>query len=91
MYYELYCDRHKTQYCIKCYSITDAYHYYLRHFSTIGDWIYYLRVAHTFLHKVKNEQTMIAIFHNVFKESFLIEVEKSIDNTPVLWYNKDTK
>lgn len=48
-------------------SISEAYHYYLRHYSTIGDWLYYLRCAHTRLDKVSDERVMEAVFRNVFK------------------------
>ena len=49
-------------------SISQAYHYYLRHFSTFGDWFYYLKTAHTLLSKVTDERVMLAIFRNVFDE-----------------------
>lgn len=50
-------------------TITEAYHYYLKKFSTFGDWIYYLRCAHKLLNQVSDEHIMECIFRNVFDEN----------------------
>ena len=68
MFYVLTVERGRHVSQIEFDSISQAYHYYLRHFSTLGDWLYYLRTAHTFLHKVTNERIMLEIFRNVFDE-----------------------
>ena len=54
-------------------TVSKAYHFYLRYYSTIGDWFYYLIHAHKFLHTVKDEKCMEAIFRNVFKLAYLSE------------------
>ena len=80
MYHVLYVDRRRHLYEIECDSISQAYHYYLRHFSTFGDWFYYLKTAHTFLHKVTDERVMLAIFRNVFDDrQFLVSFKKPLD------------
>lgn len=47
-------------------SITAAYRYYVRHYATNGDRMYYWRCAHARLSDVKDEQAMEAMFRNVF-------------------------
>lgn len=80
MYYVLTVERGRRVSEIECDSISQAYHYYLRHFSTFGDWFYYLKTAHAFLHKVTDEQTMLTIFRNVFDErQILVTFEKKLD------------
>lgn len=48
-------------------SITEAYHYYLWHFSALGDWWYYFWCAHLPLSSIKDEHAMYMISKNVFK------------------------
>lgn len=50
-------------------TLTEAYHYYLKNYTTIGDYVYYLKVAKKLLNKVKNEDVMECVFRNVFKEN----------------------
>lgn len=58
-------------------SVTQAYRYYLKHFSTIGEWVYYLRCAHTLLNTVTNEEIMRAVFRNVFSTACITEDKKN--------------
>lgn len=73
MYYKLYIDKRKRLNSFVFNSISEAYHYYLRHYSTLGDWFYYWKTAHDFLHKVTDEKCMLAIVHNVFKNVCIVE------------------
>lgn len=57
-------------------SITEAYHFYLYQFSTLGEWWYYLRCAHRLLDSVKDEQVMESIFKNVFNKNVCLLVDK---------------
>lgn len=61
--------KRKTIYTYKFNTVTEAYHYYLKKFSTFGDWIYYLRCAHKLLNHVNDEHIMECIFRNVFDEN----------------------
>lgn len=53
-------------------SVTQAYKYYLKYFATIGDKWYYYKTSHTRLKSVTDEETMEAIFRNVFKNAFIV-------------------
>lgn len=52
-------------------SIECAYLYYLDHYATISERLYYIIHAHSFLGKVKDENCMKAIFRNVFSNAVL--------------------
>lgn len=56
-------------------TITEAYHFYLNQYSTFGEWFYYLRVAHTWLSKVDNEEIMECIFRNVFNKNVCLVLD----------------
>lgn len=74
----LCCDK-KGLICYKTFNtITKAYHYYLKHFSTKRDWLYYLKHSHRLLSKVKDESVMKDIFDNVFFNACII-INKEID------------
>lgn len=49
-------------------SIREAYSFYLWNYSTVGDWFYYLRVAHIPLCCVRDSQVMTQLFFNCFKD-----------------------
>lgn len=73
--YQLTVKKHKRIIYQKNFHYVDnAYFTYLDNFSTIGDWLYYLRVAHMRLDKVTDKRTMEAIFRNVFKNAKFIEI-----------------
>lgn len=57
-------------------SITEAYHYYVKHYATIGDWWYYLRCAHRLLNRVTDEEVMKSIFRNVVLNACIIQERK---------------
>lgn len=47
-------------------TVTEAYHHYLKNYSTFGEWWYYLKCAHKLLNRVTDEQIMECVFRNVF-------------------------
>ena len=54
-------------------SITEAYHYYIEHYATEGDKQYYQQCANHSLDSITSEETMEAIFWNVFEDAFITE------------------
>lgn len=54
-------------------TITEAYRYYLKKYSTLGDWWYYLTCAHKLLSSVTNEEIMECIFRNCFTNACITE------------------
>lgn len=56
-------------------TITEAYNHYLKRYSTLKDWLYYLKCAHCLLNSIKNERTMESIFRNVFDENVQLIIE----------------
>lgn len=63
--------KRKTNYVHHFDSVTLAYKFYLKHYSTFGDWWYYYKTAHTLLNRITDERTMEAIFDNVFKNAYI--------------------
>jgi len=57
--------RDKT-YVYEFKTVTEAYHFYLKNFSTFKDWWYYLYFARSLLSSVKSERVMQMMFRNVF-------------------------
>ena len=57
-------------------TVTEAYHYYLKEFSTFGEWVDYLRCGHKMLNRVHDEEIMEYIFENVFGKN----VQLVLDN-----------
>lgn len=57
-------------------TVTEAYHYYLKNYSSFGEWWYYLRCAHCLLSKVTNEEIMKSVFENVFDENVCLVMDK---------------
>lgn len=53
-------------------TITEAYNYYVRYFSTKIDWLYYLFHCHRLLNRVKDEEVMEAVFRNVFTNACIV-------------------
>lgn len=54
-------------------TVTEAYHFYLKNFSTFGDKWYYFWTAHKLLRSVADEAVMESIFQNVFIDTALIK------------------
>ena len=75
--YELIVWNKKGEYKPYCIfnTITEAYKYYIKKYATFGDWLYYLKVAHTFLHKVTDEEIMQSIFRNCFKRAIIRKIK----------------
>ena len=57
-------------------TVTEAYRYYLKEFSTFGEWADYLRYEHKMLNRVHDEEIMEYIFENVFGKN----VQLVLDN-----------
>lgn len=57
-------------------SITDAYVFYLKEFSTLGEWWYYFKLTHKLLNHIYDENIMLCIFRNVFDENVYLVVDK---------------
>ena len=54
-------------------TVTEAYRYYLKKYSTLDDWWYYLIYAHKLLSSIINEEIMECIFRNCFTNTCIIE------------------
>ena len=54
-------------------TVTEAYRYYLKKYSTLGDWWCYLTCAHKLLSSIINEEIMECIFRNCFTNACIIE------------------
>lgn len=48
-------------------TVTEAYKYYVKHYATLGDWVYYLLHAHLLLSQVDNEEVMECLFSHLFR------------------------
>lgn len=46
-------------------TVTEAYYYYLKHYSTFREWWYYLFYCHKLLNRVTDEAVMERVFFNV--------------------------
>lgn len=68
MKYHLVVAKKKTVYHFTFDTMTEAFHYYLKHYSTLDEWLYYLRVAHNLLCFIENEEIMTAVFRNGFNK-----------------------
>lgn len=68
MKYHLVVAKKKTVYHFTFGTMTEAFRYYLKHYSTIDEWLYYLRVSHTLLSSIKNEEIMACCFRNAFNK-----------------------
>ena len=57
-------------------NVSDAYRYYLEHWVTLGDRLYYWRTAHTRLEAVTEPFLQLAVFHNVLDIRYIGVCEK---------------
>ena len=69
--YTLTCIKHGNLYELHFGTITEAYQWYLKHFATIEEKLYYLMTCRKSLKSVTSKSTMELIFLNVFRNGVL--------------------
>ena len=57
-------------------SITEAYNYYLKHYSTISDWLYYFHNSGLLLSSIKDEDIMECLFIHCFTKCCIMQDRK---------------
>lgn len=68
----LYVATKKTTHTHSFNSVTEAYQFYIKHYATFGGWKYFYDITHMLLTDITDENTMKAIFRNVFKNTFIV-------------------
>lgn len=75
--YRMYVYKHrKLKKVMIAPTITELYKHYVKHYATLGDKVYYYRCCRKRLDEVENEEIMISVFNNVFRNTWIENIKE---------------